>query len=61
MMVAQISSSYMISDKSDHDDGADDVHWSKRDILLSVQVLTVSDGLLPGYIGKFAVMPSFYR
>ena len=46
MMVAQISSSYMMGDKDDQDDVHDDVHWSK--IRISVSVSFNCEGLFPG-------------
>ena len=59
MIVAQISSSHMTCDKDDHDDGTWRYTLEPEEILFSVSF--DCDGLFPGYIGQFAVMPSFYR
>ena len=59
MMMVQISSSHMTDDKDGHDDGA----W-RRALEQEEHFIVLSfhcEGLFPGYIGQFAVMPSFYR
>ena len=59
MMVEQISSSHKTCDKDGHDDGA----WRYK--LVPEEILFFEsfdcEGLFPGLIGQFAVMPSFYR